>query len=93
MRFLNFLCSELKCYLDELKSDRRGDVSKKRKLIIIALSMYGLDKSEICKLLNKDYSSVYQALKKIKPEDTEEVALLTQKFNDWEKNVYNKLFS
>lgn len=62
-QLLAYTCSELDCYLDELKSKRRGDTSTKRRVATLVLLKAGANFSQIAYLLHKNQSSLREAEK------------------------------
>lgn len=93
MQLLNFTCSVLNCYLDEIKGERRGDVSKKRRITALVLLLGGLSKTEISMLLNKNLSSVCQSLKNITEEERLKAVLIIKGYQEWKKCVEKDFFN
>lgn len=92
-KLLGFICSVLDCYFDELKSERRGEISKKRRIAILVLFCVGYKKSEISRILNKNLSSVCEALKNVSPEERIQAFTITKGYQEWKKCVENDFFN
>lgn len=92
-KLLSFLCCELDCYLDEIKGDRRGKISKKRKLIVLALVWKNLTTTEIAEILSKDRSSIRTIVKNSSVFDYLEAKELLRKYEIWKNYTLQKKFS
>ena len=90
---LSFLCCELDCYLDEIKGERRGETSKKRKLIVLVLVWKNLTVTEIAKILNKDKSSIRTIVKNSNVGDYFAAKELLRKYEMWKKCTLLQNFS
>lgn len=92
-KLLSFICAELDCYLDEIRSNCRGKISKKRKILILVLIYCGYSLSEISKAIFKDISSINYAHKSASLEDKQTAFLIISRYNKWKKYVDNQNFS
>lgn len=90
---LSFLCCELDCYLDELKGDRRGDVSRKRKMAVLALVWKNQTTTQIAMLLNKDKSTIRGIIKNSNLADYIEAKELVNKYDMWKNYSQTEKFS
>lgn len=88
-KLLSFACDELDCFLDEIKSKRRGAVSAKRKIIVLLLLFSGVSIIEISKTIYKDISSINYISKKATYEEKMKAQNILRKYNEWKKRVYN----
>lgn len=88
-QLLAYICCELDCYLDELKGNRRGSISSKRRVAIFALFYSGVKLNDIAQLLNKDRSSLNYAIKKATSTERALAENLLLNFSNWQNRVLN----
>lgn len=88
-QLLAYICCELDCYLDELKGNRRGNVSSKRRVAILALFYSGVKLNDIAQLINKDRSSLNYALKQATSTERALAENILLNFSNWQNRVLN----
>ena len=90
-RLLGYTCAELNCYLDDLKSSKRSEVSRKRKIATMVLRLSGMSWKEIAVLLNKDRSTLQEAEKKADYNDRMLAEAIYLNFWNWVNMKARKL--
>lgn len=92
-KLLSFICAELDCYLDEIRSNCRGKISKKRKILILVLIYCGYSLSEISKAIFKNISSINLAHKSASEEEKQIAFTIIENYKNWLKYVDKTNFS
>ena len=87
---LGFVCAELDCYLDDLKGQCRGEMSKKRKLAVLSLVWKNATVTQIAELLNKDKSSIRTIVKNSNLGDYFKASQLVKKYEMWKNYTQDK---